>query len=240
VRRALLFLMLAGLLAPVLFVGSVVVYFPLVLWHGREPPRQTSLMEIRARDAARESLEWSPRYRWIPLAEISPHFVQSVLAAEDPDFYQHSGFDIDALAHAWETGDTRGTSTITQQTVKNLYLSPSRTVLRKLREAVLTWWSELCLSKDRILELYVNIVELGPGIFGVEAAAQAYFGTAASTLSKERAALLAATLPAPLVGNPASPSPGLRRRQRRILRWVDQLYPRVDVFSPEAEPRPGD
>jgi len=215
------------LITPAVYFASVLHSFPAVLRHRTEPPRQWAMLEIRAREARQNDREWSPRFTWVPLSDISPDIVQAVLAGEDEIFYQHDGFDYDALWLAWNSGDTRGTSTITQQTVKNLYLSPVRTFSRKLREAVLTWWMEHFLSKDRILELYLNIVELGPGIFGVEAASRFYFNRSADLISREQAALLAATLPAPLSSQPASPSPSLLRRQRSILFKMQRYYERM-------------
>jgi monofunctional biosynthetic peptidoglycan transglycosylase len=189
------------------------------------------MMRIRARAAEDQGLAWSPKHEWVPLSQMSSNVVQAVLAAEDPGFYEHSGFDATALWNAWETGDQRGTSTISQQTAKNLYLSPARSWTRKAREALLTWWMERWLPKDRILELYLNVVELGPGIFGIEAAASFYFSGSAASLSPAQSALLAATLPAPLVMNPASPSPRLHRRQRIILHRMRRGYSAPDPFS---------
>ncbi|MEN8158563.1 MAG: monofunctional biosynthetic peptidoglycan transglycosylase [Myxococcota bacterium] len=232
-RRPLVVLVGLAALAPAAYVASAVVFFPAVLRHGTEAPESWAMLELRAREAERAQTEWAPRFRWVPLSEFSPHVVQAVLTAEDSPFYEHGGFDYDELTRARETGDTRGTSTITQQTVKNLYLSPSRSVPRKLREALLTWWMELWLPKDRILELYLNIVELGPGIFGFEAASRFYFDRSANAVSPEQAALLAATLPAPLLRHPASPSPDLERRQRAILSRMRQYYQPSDSLLAE-------
>lgn len=233
-RRALWRLALLAALLPVLYVASAALYFPAVIWHRWHPPGETALMEIRAHQARAEDRAWDPRYQWVPLADISPHLVRAVLAAEDSGFYDHAGFDWEQIEEAWDASrrgeHLRGASTITQQTVKNLYLSPSRNILRKLREALLTAWMELILPKDRILELYLNIVELGPGIFGAEAASHTYFGRSAARLGREQAALLAATLPAPLARNPAAPTPALFRRQQMVLgrmaRWFGDR-PRV-------------
>lgn len=232
-------LFLLAILVPVLYVGSAVVYFPAVVWHGFSPPSTSALMRIRAAEAAAMDRVWQPRYRWVPLDKISPHVLRAVLAAEDTRFYEHRGFDVDQIREAWDanrrSGRTlRGASTITQQTVKNLYLSPSRNVLRKARETILTAWMELWLPKDRILELYVNVVELGPGVFGVEAASERYFGRPASALTREQAALLAATLPAPLSRNPAAPTRGLRRRQSMILSRMRRWYEGPSLAAQEA------
>jgi monofunctional biosynthetic peptidoglycan transglycosylase len=185
-------------------------------------------MHYRAAQAEAVGSTWEPSYVWVPIERISPNLEAAVLAAEDSRFYQHHGFDLEQIRDAWERhergGRLRGASTITQQTVKNLYLSPRRDWLRKLREAVLTGWMELCLPKGRILELYLNIVELGPGIFGAEAAAQWYFDRSVAQLTPRQAALLAATLPAPLQRNPDHPSPGLYRLQNLVLRRMERWY----------------
>jgi len=230
-------------LVPVVYVASATIDFPLVLWHRFHPPGESALMRIRARQAHEEGREWAPRHAWVPLERISPHLARAVVVAEDSRFHDHAGFDWEQIRRAWEEGRrggaTRGASTITQQTVKNLYLTPSRHVLRKAREAVLTAWMEAWLPKDRILELYLNAVELGPGVFGAEAAAKRYFGRPAANLTRDQAALLAATLPAPLRRNPGAPSPGLARRQRMILdrtaRWYGERAP-AEAGGPVRRP----
>lgn len=184
-------------------------------------------MMRRAREAAAEDGVWNPRYEWVPLEAVPQHLERAVLIGEDSRFYDHNGFDYEEIRSAWERwrrgGRLRGASTITQQAARSLYLSPSRNAFRKLREAVITVAMEAILSKDRILELYLNVAELGPGIFGVEAASQSYFGRPVSQLTRQEAALLAATLPAPRTANPARQTRGLRSRQERILdrmaRW---------------------
>lgn len=242
-RRVLRILLLLALV-PVLYVASAALYFPAVVWHRFHPPRETALMELRERQAAAEGRPWSPRYQWVPLGSIAPDLARAVLAAEDTRFYDHRGFDLEQIRRAWRDrgrGRTlRGASTITQQTVKNLYLSPSRNVLRKLREALLTVWMEVWLPKDRILELYLNVVELGPGVFGAEAAARTYFDRSAARLTCEQAALLAATLPAPLARNPGAPTPGLRRRQRLVLGRMNRWFggDRSPAAPVEAGDRP--
>lgn len=222
---------LAGLvvLVPALHAAAAAIYFPAVLWHAVQPPRSTALIEIRRTAAAAEGRELDPDLRWVPLDRISPHLGRAVIVAEDTRFFDHAGFDYEQIRDAWwrnrrAGGIVRGASTITQQTVKNLYLSPSRDGFRKLREAVVTTWMEAWLPKERILELYLNVVELGPGIFGAEAAARRYFGVSAAHLTPSQSALLAATLPSPLVRSPAAQTPGLRRRQRMILDRMSRWY----------------
>lgn len=226
--------------AATLVAASVLMYFPVVLWHRYRAPESTSMMHYRAAEAEASGETWQPRYRWVPIEDISPGLEAAVLAAEDSRFYQHQGFDLEQIHAAWDRhergGRLRGASTITQQTVKNLYLSPRRSFLRKLREAVLTVWMELWLPKRRIMELYLNIVELGPGVFGAEAAARRYFDRPAADITASQAALLAATLPAPLVRNPARSTPGLRRLQGLILRRMERWYGRGE--RREAAPAP--
>jgi monofunctional biosynthetic peptidoglycan transglycosylase len=238
--RAILRLVILAILVPVVYVASAVVYFPAIVWHRYVPPQGSALMEIRGRAAGMQGEGLPIRYEWVPLDRISPHLVRGVLAAEDTRFYEHYGFDLEQIRESWEinqrrrSGPMRGASTITQQTVKNLYLSPSRNFLRKAREAVLTLWMEAWLPKDRIMELYLNIVELGPGVFGAEAAAREYFGGSAGDLSRDQAALLAATLPAPLVRNPGHSTPYLRRRQRMILSRMGRWYEGPSLAEEEA------
>ncbi|HXV77665.1 MAG TPA: monofunctional biosynthetic peptidoglycan transglycosylase [Candidatus Polarisedimenticolaceae bacterium] len=146
---------------------------------------------------------------WVRYDRISRQLKKAVLVAEDINFFSHSGFETAELREAMRRAVTkrelpRGASTITQQLARNLWLSPSRNPLRKLREALLTRQIERTLSKERILELYLNVAEFGPGIYGVEAAARYYFGRSARRLDRHQAARLAATLPAPSRLNPAT------------------------------------
>jgi monofunctional biosynthetic peptidoglycan transglycosylase len=225
ILRLALFLVLASV---GLAVASVVMWFPAVVWHRFRPPQATALMHVRADEAAARGEAWEPRYQWTPLDRISRNLEAAVLAAEDTRFYEHHGFDIEQIRSAIEAREggarLRGASTISQQTVKNLYLSPRRDLLRKGREAALTAWMELWLPKRRILEIYLNVVELGPGVFGAEAASRLYFDRPAVRLTPSQAALLAATLTAPLHRNPAAPTPGLRRRQRLVLARMDRWF----------------
>src|SRR5262249_24495670 len=144
---------------------------------------------------------------WVPYAAISPHLKGAVLVAEDINFFSHRAFEMaeiqNALERAIEEGELPGgASTISQQLVKNLWLSPSRSPLRKLEEAILTWQLERALDKRRILELYLNVVELGRGLYGAEAASRRYFGKAAADLTPDEAARLAASLPNPTAWHP--------------------------------------
>lgn len=154
---------------------------------------------------------------WVPMEEIAPVFARAVVASEDANFCAHWGFDMKAIRAALDEGSGRGASTISQQVTKNVFLWQGRSWPRKALEALMTPVVELVWSKRRILEVYLNVAETGPGIFGVEAAAQHYFGVSAAKLSPPQAALIAAALPDPKGRNPGRPSGFLRGRARAIL-----------------------
>ncbi len=186
-------------------------------------PGETAMMELRreAFEDAHPGKEWKMRQRWQPLERISPWLRQAVVASEDDRFYEHHGFDFKLLWQAaernWEKGRlAAGGSTISQQLAKNLWFSPERSLLRKLKEALITMRLEWWLEKDRILEIYLNVVEWGQGIFGAEAAARHYFGKSAAALGKREAAQLAVMLPAPLKRSPRSPL--VQRLSSRLMR----------------------
>lgn len=168
---------------------------------------------------------------WVPLSQISPNMQLAVIASEDQHFPTHHGVDINAvLTILKQTGTdapARGGSTISQQTAKNLFLFPSRTFLRKGVELYFTLWMELLWSKARILEMYLNIVEFGPGLYGVEAASQTYFGIPAKRLSAQQAAQLAAVLPNPYRMQPAPMTSYIRQRARWIRQQMRQLGPQT-------------
>jgi monofunctional biosynthetic peptidoglycan transglycosylase len=153
--------------------------------------------------------------RFVPLEGISPHLVEAVVLSEDGGFCRHRGVDWKALEEAMENG--RGGSTITMQVVKNLFLWPSRSYVRKAIEIALAYLVELLWPKRRILEIYLNIAEWGDGVFGAEAAARLYFGKPAARLTPEEAALLAVALPNPAERDAASPSPVMSRLANRLL-----------------------
>lgn len=154
--------------------------------------------------------------RWVPMRLIAPVMARSAVAAEDANFCLHRGFDLAAIRTAIEAGGTRGASTISQQVVKNVFLWHGRSWPRKALEAVLTPMVELIWSKERILEVYLNVAEFAEGVFGVEAAAQHHFGRAAADLTPRQAALLAAVLPAPQARSAARPTDRVARRARAI------------------------
>ena len=193
-------------------------------------PQKTAFMELRADEARAKGQEPRRVQRWMTYGRVSPNLTRAVLVAEDDLFWQHEGLDLDqlqeSLAQDWARGRlTRGGSTITQQLAKNLYLSPSKNPLRKLRELVIARRLEVELKKARILELYLNVIEWGDGIYGAEAAARAYFGVSASELSPQQAALLAAAIVNPRLLNPARPSTRLIKRQQLILRRMHVVTP---------------
>ncbi len=169
--------------------------------------------------------------RWVPLEDVAPVLAHSVIMSEDGQFCRHLGIDFGELkgvvSDALAGEPTRGASTITMQTVKNLYLWNSRSILRKVVELPLAAYFDLVVPKRRIMEIYLNIAEWGPGIYGIEAAAQHHFGIPASKLTARQSALLAVTLPNPITRNPAKPSAGLRRLaniiQRRATRSGDYV-----------------
>jgi monofunctional biosynthetic peptidoglycan transglycosylase len=208
-----------------LWVLAVALLAPpaLVLTYRFLPPPITPLMVIRLLEG--EGLQKD----WMPLERIASALPQAVVAAEDNLFCEHSGFDWRSLRgelDAWLAGErARGASTITMQTAKNLFFWPGRSLLRKALEAWITPQIELLWPKQRIMEVYLNIVELGPGIYGADAAARAYFGKAASDLDAREAALLAAVLPNPLQWSPARPTDFVTRRARTIQTRIRQLGP---------------
>ena len=188
----------------------------------RSTPTETAFMRMHAEQAADERKPMKKVQRWVPLNRISRDAVNAVIVAEDGTFWSHAGFDWFEFKESLERNVTegraaRGASTITQQLVKNLYLSPSKNPLRKLKEWILTWWMERTLSKQRILELYLNLIEWGRGIYGIEAASQTYFGKPASALSREEAARLAAVIPNPRIFRVDRQTRYLERRSQLIL-----------------------
>jgi monofunctional biosynthetic peptidoglycan transglycosylase len=164
------------------------------------------------------------QHKWVPIEEISENMALAVVSSEDNLFMSHSGFDFDqiqkAIEEAEKTGRQRGASTISQQTAKNVFLWNGRSWVRKGLEAYFTVLIELIWGKERIMEVYLNSIEMGPGIYGAEAVAQAHFGKSASKLTRREAALIAATLPNPLKYSSKNPSKYMRKRQRQITRLM--------------------
>ena len=234
----------------ILLLGSWIIYeaatFPRVSKLRYENPETTALIELRLEEARAKGLEPKRVQMWVPLERISPHLQRAVLAGEDTNFVTHDGFDFAAIQRVWEEAQReaakeakeegeqdqsswipampnfkRGASTITQQLAKNLYLSSERSFLRKGREALITYFLERSLPKWRILELYLNVIEWGDGIYGAEAAARTYFRKTAADLTPREAAFLSAMIPNPrTVFNPQTNPRRVARRQRVILRGM--------------------
>jgi monofunctional glycosyltransferase len=232
-------------------VGALAVGFGLVVYGyltlpdvrglATSNPTTTAFMELRAEEARAQGKSARKVQRWISYRRISPDLKRAVLVAEDAAFWQHDGVDYDELQKSieldWARGQlVRGASTITQQLAKNLYLSPSRNPVRKLRELIITRRLEAELPKARILELYLNLIEWGDGIYGIEAASQTYFGASASTLGPTASALLAGAIVNPRVLNPAHPTARLLRRQQIILKRMGGVTPPVEVALPKSQP----
>jgi monofunctional biosynthetic peptidoglycan transglycosylase len=214
-------------------------------------PESTAFIELRMREARARGEQPKRIQRWAPYARISSNLTRAVLVAEDSRFWTHEGIDLDELKESIEANlermeFARGGSTITQQLAKNLYLSPSKNPVRKLRELLIARRLEAELSKQRILELYLNVVEWGDGIYGAEAAARTYFRKSASQLTAPEAALLAGALTNARLLNPAHPTARLRRRQAMVMGRMGAVTPPVAAGPviqappgvPESEPVP--
>ena len=210
----------------VAYLAWEAVTWPDVAWYADHNPKSSAFLDRYRRRAEREGLP-APRHRWVSYRRISRSLKQAVVAAEDMEFFDHQGFSSHelqaSLRDAWEEKALpRGASTLSQQLAKNLWLSPSYNPLRKVKEALLTWQLERQLSKRRILELYLNFAEFGPGIYGAESAARRYFGTSAAGLSAGQSAQLAAGLSRPRSWHPGANSRGYQRRVRIVLRRMAQ------------------
>lgn len=243
-----LFLILIGSVA--VWIAYELITFPSIGKLRTENPTTTSMIEHRLSQKRSEGkTPGDPYMIWMPIEQISPHLQRALIAGEDARFFEHDGFDWDAIQKAWDEavkegekeakaeGDydpdgwippmpkfNRGASTISQQLSKNLYLSEDRNFLRKGREAVYTYWLERQLSKKRILELYLNVIEWGDGVYGAEAAARTYFKKSASNLSRAEAAYLAAMVPSPLnVFNPKKNRKRVVRRQRVLMKYMNHV-----------------
>jgi monofunctional biosynthetic peptidoglycan transglycosylase len=206
-----------------LSIGMVVLYRFV-------PVPITPLMIIRV---VEQSFDSEKKVRlskdWVPISKISKNTAQAVIASEDQKFLEHNGFDVESMKKAWENNKNgkriKGASTITQQTVKNVFLWPSRSYLRKGLEAYFTVLVELLWSKERIIEVYLNVIEMGEGIYGIEAASQAYYKQPAVKLTRGQSAMIAAILPNPRRWTPNKPTAYLKGRQTWILRQMNNLKP---------------
>ncbi len=227
---------LRRLLRRALYVPAFLVALPIVLTlvYAVVPPPVSNIMLLRALGGAGIDKQW------VGLDEISPNLLRAVISSEDARFCEHRGVDWrefqgvieDALDS--EEAPARGASTIPMQTAKNLFLWDGRFAVRKLLELPLAMWMDLVWSKRRMIEIYLNIVEWAPGVYGAEAAAQHHFGKSAKKLTKKEAALLAAVLPNPVKRNAGKPSKGVRRIANRILLRMNGMAPYLTCLQPST------
>ena len=216
-------------------VGRYLLY-PDVAYLKNHNPGKTAFMEYREKTWQQKKLKKKIKKIWVPISEVSPYVMKAVIIAEDRKFWSHEGFDFEAIQKALEKDIKEskiqaGGSTISQQLAKNLYLSPDKDPIRKLKEAILTWRIENQLSKRRILELYVNVVEWGDGVFGIEEAAQKHYGKSAAQLNAREAAKLAVVLPNPRRYKPEGTSRYVENQAERIY----QIMVRQGIVIPEYE-----
>lgn len=213
-----------GWLLCLFFVSTVLA----VLLYKYVPVQVTPLMIIRKLEPVgtprQQERERDYRHKWVPLNQMSPWMPKAVVATEDGRFYQHHGFDFEqiqiAIDEAKENKRNRGASTITQQTAKNVFLWPAHSWVRKGLEAYFTVLIEWLWSKDRIMEVYLNSIEMGAGIYGIDAAADHYFHCTPQELTKRQCALIALSLPSPLKRDPANPSRYMLRRCRTVMKYM--------------------
>lgn len=195
-------------------------------------PPLTPLMFIRSSSQLISGKEVKLKKEWVSIEKISPNLIKAVIASEDNNFIEHWGFDFEAIKKANELnkkgGKLRGASTISQQTAKNVFLWPDRTWIRKGFEVYFTGLIELFWTKKRIMEVYLNVIEMGDGIYGAEQAAQTYFKKSANDLSVSEAALIAAVLPNPRKWQPDNPNNYIKRKQQKILQVMNKMK-KVDI-----------
>jgi len=215
------------------FLGSSIVITLLYRWI---PPPVTPLMVIRVFEQIGDGKDIRLKKDWVSLDEISANLPQAVVAAEDNEFLEHYGFDFEAIKKAQKYNEThkktKGASTISQQTAKNVFLWPARSWIRKGLEVYFTALIELFWGKERIMEVYLNVIEMGDGYYGAEAASQHFFNKAAKQMSRSEAALIAATLPNPRIFRADKPSDYIRRKQGRIVAIMSRID-KVDFEQPK-------
>lgn len=234
IGKAIVLLALAGFS----YIAYIYMTLPDVRQLAKTNPPTTAFMQLREEEARDEGRKFAIRQQWIPYRQISPLLRRAVIVTEDAAFFDHDGIDLNEIKASmeknWEEGQfLRGGSTITQQLAKNLYLSPSRNPMRKVEELLIARRLEAALTKQRILEIYLNMIEWGDGIFGCEAAARAYFSKSCANLDIQEAALMAGAIINPRVHSPAHPTRRLLRRQQIILRRMQFKPP-----APAAAPAP--
>ncbi|MFZ3052762.1 MAG: monofunctional biosynthetic peptidoglycan transglycosylase [Sulfuricurvum sp.] len=223
-------------------IGRYAVY-PNIAALKNERPIPTAFMEYRESQWADENRDMRLTQKWVSMDKISPNIIKAVLIGEDDGFWKHDGFDVKGMENAIERSIKKktlaGGSTISQQLSKNLYLSPSKNPVRKIKEAIITWRIEKSLSKRRILEIYLNVAEWGDGIFGIEAAARHYYHKSAKNLTANEASRLAAVLPNPIKYNPTGNQKYVKNRARIILKTmkrrgvIQSIY--KEVMTPAKE-----
>ena len=212
-------------LAPALLLAAGAFYLaslPEVEYLRRENPKTTAFIELHKERMRAKGLKPSARMTWVPISSMSADLVHAVIISEDDMFYLHEGVDWEALREAMKYNlekrrPARGASTITQQLARNLFLSPSKNPLRKAKEYLIARRLEKSLSKRRILELYLNVAEWGPGIYGAQEACRTYYGKDASEVGPEESAALAAALPSPRKLNPSRPAGKRLLRRREVI-----------------------
>lgn len=219
--RTFKLIFLALLFGGTIDIGRYFIY-PNISDLKEEKPIPTAFMEYRQEEWAEQNRDKEIQHRWVSMENISPNVIKAVLIGEDDKFWNHDGFDVKGMEQAIERslkkGSVAGGSTISQQLSKNLYLSPSKNPVRKIKEAIITWRIESTLSKRRILEIYLNVAEWGDGIFGIEAAARHYYGKSAKRLTAREASRLAAVLPNPIKYNPTGSQKYVKNRARIIYK----------------------
>jgi len=245
-KLKLLFYLL--LLGGIIDIGRYFIY-PNISDLKEIKPIPTAFMEYRQEEWAEQNRDMEITHKWVPMTKISPNVIKAVLIGEDDKFWNHDGFDVkgmeDAIERSLKKGSVAGGSTISQQLSKNLYLSPSKNPVRKVKEAIITWRIENTLSKRRILEIYLNVAEWGDGIFGIEAAARHYYHKSAKNLTGREAARLAAVLPNPIKYNPTGSQKYVKNRARIIYKIMQRRGVVIPQFQevmspPKAEDQTGD
>jgi monofunctional biosynthetic peptidoglycan transglycosylase len=235
IRRLFAIIVVVLASALLLDIGLYFIY-PDVSELKKTYPKKTAFMKYREQEWERKGKKNKIIHQWVPLSHVSSYVIKAVIIAEDDKFWSHEGFDFEAMQKAIEKDIKKkqfaaGGSTISQQLAKNLYLSPSKNPVRKIKEAILTWRIERNISKKRIIELYLNVAEWGDGIFGIETAARRYYGKAASELTAKEAARLASVLPNPRRYNPVGTSRYVEGRSDRIY----EIMVKRGIVIPEYE-----
>ena len=228
-KRLLHFLGWLALAAAAIFLAVQLSFLVRVWWWRDHNPGTTAFMEASLERLRQKKPEAKLKHAWVPYARISPHLKRAIVAAEDARFTEHEGFDWEAIEKALEKNREKGkvvagASTISQQLAKNLFLSPARTPWRKGQEAIITVMIENLMDKRRILEIYLNVIEWGDGVFGAEAAARHYFGTTAAAIGPEASARLAAIVPNPRFYD-----------RNRNTRWITRKTETILARMPAAE-----